>query len=131
MSEKIITVENRELTKNKIIQVLEQLIINEKNCTEEKKQLAVNFSSSEDDFNLLEEIELLTTDIRGYACQIKAQDSINSEEIALSKLQKMRFFNLPNIGEFYFNNQLNFPQVKNYLQMLDYLRLLIIEYLTL
>lgn len=131
MIEKTITLENRELIKNKIIQVLEQLIINEENCTEEKKQLAVNFYSSEDDFNLLEEIELLTTDIRGYACQIKAQDSINSEEIALSKLQKMRIFNLPNIGEFYFNNQLNFPQLKNYLQMLDYLRLLIIEYLTL
>ncbi len=124
-------VESRELIKNKIIQVLEQLIINEENCTEEKKQLAVNFSSLEDGFNLWEEIELLTTDIRGYACQIKAQDSINSEEIALSKLQKMRIFNLPNIGEFYFHNQLNFSQVKNYLQMLDYLRLLIIEYLTL
>ncbi len=125
----MITLDNKELIKNKIIQVLEQLVINEDNSTEEKKQIANDFSGLEEEFNLLEEMELLTTNIRGYACQIKAQDCISKEAIALNKLQQMRIFNLPNIGKFYFNNQLNFPQIKNYLQMLDYLRLLIIEYL--
>ena len=131
MSKTAITLENKELTKNQIIKLLEQLIIDEQNCIEEKKRIAIDFPTSEEDFTILEEIELLTTDIRGYASQIKAQGYINEKAKTVKNLQKMRVFNIPKISEFYFNNQLNFPQVKNYLQMLDYLRLLIIEYLTL
>jgi len=43
----------------------------------------------------------------------------------------MRLFIIPNISQFYFDNQANFPLVKAYLRMLDYLRLLILEYLNL
>ncbi|WP_017293193.1 hypothetical protein [Geminocystis herdmanii] len=42
----------------------------------------------------------------------------------------MQIFNIPNISQFYFNKELNFPLLKNYLQMLDYLRLLILEYIS-
>ncbi len=41
----MITLDNKELIKNKIIQVLEQLVINEDNSTEEKS-LAICFFSS-------------------------------------------------------------------------------------
>lgn len=129
MSKTAITLENKELTKNQIIKLLEQLIIDEQNCIEEKKRIAIDFPTSEEDFTILEEIELLTTYIRGYASQIKAQGYINKKAKTVKNLQKIRVFNIPKISKFYFNNQLNFPLVKNYLQMLDYLRLLILEYL--
>jgi hypothetical protein len=131
MSEKTITLENIELTKNKIIQLLEQLTIDYQNSAKERKKSAVDFIPSEDEFSVVEEIELLTTDIRGYAAQIKARGKVNDQAIVISKLKKMRIFDIPNIRRFYFNNQINFPLIKGYLRMLDYLRLLILEYLSL
>ncbi len=129
MTEINIASENIELTKHKIIQLLEQLIIDYQNCSQEREKIAVDFLPGEDEFSLPEEMELLTTDIRGYASQIKAQGYINNRLNALKKLQEKRIFNIPIIAKFYFNNQLNFPLTKNYLRMLDYLRLLILEYL--
>ena len=131
MSETVIKLENLELTKNNIIQLLEQLTIDYQNTFQERKQIALNFTPSEAEFTLLEEIELLTTDIRGYASQIKARGKIDNRAVAITKLQKMRLFTIPNISQFYFDNQVNFPLVKAYLRILDYLRLLILEYLTL
>jgi hypothetical protein len=129
MTEINIALENIELTKNKIIQLLEQLIIDYQNCSQEREKIAVEFPLGEDEFSLLEEMELLTTDIRGYASQIKAQGYINNRLNALKNLQQKRIFNIPIISRFYFNNELNFTLTKNYLRMLDYLRLLILEYL--
>lgn len=117
--------------KNNIIQLLEQLTIDYQNSWEEREKIALNFTPSEAEFTLLEEIELFTTDIRGYASQIKARGYIDNRLIAITKLQKMRLFTIPNISQFYFDNQANFPLVKAYLRMLDYLRLLILEYLKL
>ena len=131
MSETTTTSENIELTKNKIVQLLEQLTIDYQNCRQEREKIALEFLPSEEEFSLLEEIELLTTDIRGYASQIKVQGHINNKLTATEQLQKMRIFNTLTTAQFYFNNQLNFPLVKSYLRMLDYLRLLILEFLSL
>lgn len=130
MSETTTTLENIELTKNKIIQLLEQLTIDYQNCRQEREKIALELILSEEEFSLLEEIELLTTDIRGYATQIKVQGHINNKLIANEQLQKIRIFNIPTIAQFYFKNKLNFPLIKSYLRMLDYLRLLILEFLS-
>lgn len=131
MSEIIIKIEKSELTKNSIIQLLEQLTIEYLNSNLDRKKIAVNFISSEEEFSLLEEIELLSTDIRGYANQIKVRGYVDNREKAIKQLQKMRIFDIQNISQFYFDNQINFPILKSYLRMLDYLRLLILEYLSL
>ncbi len=120
-----------ELTKKKIIQLLEQVTIDYQNSVEEIKKIAVDFIPSQDEFSSLEEIELLTTDIRGYASQIKTRGYINNPSIVIAKLQKMRIFDITQISRFYFDNQINLPVFKAYLRMLDYLRLLILEYLAL
>ena len=110
---------------------MEQLTIDYQNCRQEREKMTLEFLPSEEEFSLLEEIELLTTDIRGYASQIKVQGNINNKLTATEQLQKMRIFNTLTTAQFYFNNQLNFPLIKSYLRMLDYLRLLILEFLSL
>ncbi|MBD2518450.1 hypothetical protein H6G93_26460 [Nostoc sp. FACHB-973] len=114
-----------------IIQLLEQLSQDYRNTKQERKEIATLYLTSEEDFSLLEEIEILTVDIRGYASQIQIRSWIENKQQAIDKLQNLRVFEIPVIAEFYFANPQAYSQIKAYLQMLDYLRLLIIEYLQL
>ncbi|MEA5600814.1 hypothetical protein [Nostoc sp. UHCC 0252] len=126
----ILTNQNPELTKNYIIKLLDQLTIDYQNTKSERKAIAHQSSTSEEEFTVLEEIELLTTDIRGYASQIKATGSIDNPQEAIKELQHKRVFDIPNVTQFYFNNSQQYDNTKYYLRMLDYLRLIILEYLT-
>ncbi|MBW4624007.1 MAG: hypothetical protein KME49_00430 [Brasilonema octagenarum HA4186-MV1] len=83
----------------------------------------------EEEFSVLEEIELLTVDIRGYASQIQARGWIQNQQQAIEHLQSMRVFDVPAIAEFYFTIHQDYGQMKAYIRLLDYLRLLILKYL--
>ena len=131
MTAKTITNKKTELTKNYIINLLAQLTIDYQNTQSEQKKLIEQFSPSEYEFTILEEIELLTTELRGYASQIKFRGYIENPQSVRQTLQQLRLFEMPIIAEFYFNNSSSYPQIKSYLRMLDYLRLLILEYLNL
>lgn len=131
MSEAALNTQNSEIERNYIIQLLEQLSQDYRNTKQERKEIAVLASTSEEEFTLLEEIELLTVDIRGYASQIQTRGSIENQQQAIEKLQNLRVFDIPVIAQFYFANPQPYRQIKAYLQMLDYLRLLMIEYLQL
>jgi len=80
-------------------------------------------------FTVLEEIELLTSDIRGYAHQIQARGWVENEQQAIERLQNMGVFDVPALAKFYFSTDGGYQQMKAYIRMLDYLRLLILEYL--
>lgn len=130
MTNTTLTNQNPESTKNYIIQLLEQLTIDYQKTKSERKAIAHLSTPSEDEFTVLEEIELLTTDIRGYASQIKARGYIENPEQAIEQLQHKRVFDIPQIAQFYLTNSHNCEKLKSYLRMLDYLRLIILEHLT-
>ncbi|WP_347566312.1 hypothetical protein [Scytonema sp. UIC 10036] len=121
--------QNSEITRNHIAFLLQQLTDDYKNAKEERKKLASLASASDEEFTLLEEIELLTVDIRGYASQIQAQGRIENEQQAIEHLQTMQVFDVPTIAQFYFLTDKDYGKIKAYIRMLDYLRLLILEYL--
>ncbi|AFY44928.1 hypothetical protein [Nostoc sp. PCC 7107] len=123
--------QNPELTKNYIIQLLAQLTIDYQNSKSEIQAISHQLPVSETEFTLLEEIELLTTDIRGYASQIKARGYIENPQQAIEQLKQKRVFDIPSISQLYLQNSHEYGNIKSYLRMLDYLRLLILEYLTL
>jgi type IV pilus assembly protein PilB len=110
-------------------QLLEQLAVDYKTIKEERKKIASLFSASDEEFTLLEEIDLLTADIRGYASQIQARGWVENEREAIERLQARRVFDVPVIAQFYFVTDGDFEQMKAYIRMLDYLRLLILDYL--
>ncbi|UKO97409.1 hypothetical protein [Nostoc sp. UHCC 0870] len=130
MTNTTLTNQNPELTKNYIIQLLAQLTIDYQNSKSERQAIAHQLPVSETEFTLLEEIELLTTDIRGYASQIKARGYIENTQQAIKKLKQKRVFDVPSISQLYLHNSHEYENIKSYLRMLDYLRLLILEYLT-
>ena len=129
MTEATHITKNAEVTKNYIHHLLQQLIDDYQTTKQERKDIAALSPASDEDFTVLEEIELLTSDIRGYASQIQAQGSIENEQEAIERLQTMRVFDVPAIAQLYFTTNADYLHLKAYIRMLDYLRLLILEYL--
>ncbi len=129
MTEATLNTQNSEITRNYIAHLLQQLNFDYKNTKEERKKLASVSPSSDEEFTVLEEIELLTVNIRGYASQIQAQGRIENQQQAIERLQTMQVFEIPAIAQFYFVTDRDYGQIKSYIRMLDYLRLLIVDYL--
>ncbi len=130
MTEATLNTQDSEITRNYIIHLLDQLVVDYQNTKQERKEIADQFPSSDEEFTVLEEIELLTADIRGYASQIKARGWIENEQEATRRLQAMRVFEIPALAQFYFGTDGDYWRMKAYVRMLDYLRLLILEKLT-
>jgi hypothetical protein len=95
----------------------------------ERREVAAAFPPGEEAFSAIEELELLTADLRGYASQLQVRDSIENPAAAIDRLQTLRLFSIPSITQFYFDHSSDYPKLKEYVRQLDYIRLLLLEYL--
>lgn len=129
MTESMLNSQKNEIARNYIADLLEQLTVDYKNTKVERKKIASLSPASDEEFTVLEEMELLTVDIRGYASQIQARGWIENEQEAIERLQTMGVFDIPAIAQFYFSTNGEYAPMKAYIQKLDYLRLLMLEYL--
>jgi hypothetical protein len=129
MTEAILNFQAPEAKRNYIANLLEQSTREYQHSRPERQRLATVETPSETEFTLLEEIELLTVDIRGYASQIQARGRIEPVIKAVEQLQHQSVFEHPAIAHFYFTLGDRYPHTKAYLQTLDYLRLIILDYL--
>ena len=127
MSEAVVA--QQQVIKRNISQLLSQLTNTYQNTRSQRKEIVTQFPPENEEFSLLEEIELLTVNLRGYASQIAVTSQVINKDEVISQLQAMRVFSVSPIGNFYFSNNGKYQQIKNYIRMLDYLRLLLLEYL--
>ena len=127
MSEAVL--DQQQVIKRNISQLLSQLTNTYQNTRSERKEIVTQFPPENEEFSLLEEIELLTVNLRGYASQNAVTIQVINKDEVISQLQAMRVFSVSQVGQFYFNNNGKYEQIKNYIRMLDYLRLLLLEYL--
>lgn len=121
---------DQEVIKNNIIDLFDQLAIAYQQTKEERRQIISQDQFSDEDFSLLEEIELITVDLRGYASQIKTLGYIKNKTQAIKQLQAIKILNIPTIAEFYFNTGQLYEKMKGYIRLLDYLRLSLLEFLS-
>ncbi|WP_334695872.1 hypothetical protein [Nostoc sp.] len=119
----------QELVKRNISQLLVQLTNIYQNTRGERQEISIQFPAEDEEFSFLEELELLTVNLRGYASQIQSIGQIVNQDQAIEQLQAMRVLNIPQIASFYFGSNGNYEQIKSYIRTLDYLRLLLLEYL--
>lgn len=131
MTEATLNPKKSEILRNYITQLLSQLTVDHQNTKQERKEVAAKFPANEEEFSITEEIELLTSDLRGYASQIQGRGMIEMEQQAINQLLTMGVFDIPVLAQFYWETDGEYPLLKSYLQKLDYLRLLILEYLSL
>ena len=127
-----ITVNPLEQSTKKIVDLLTQLTQDyQQILQQDTNSLLENFPTNNHEFSILEEIDLLTTDLRGYASQIKINQQIKNTDQALTKLRNLRILANPSLAELYFIKNKQFPLIYQYLQKLDYFKLLIIDWLML
>lgn len=119
--------DNTLTAKAYIEQILNQLLIDYQNTQLEREKIAL--WEENQGFSILGIIEVLTDDIRGYAFQVITNNhSANAQEI-FDELNKLKIFEIPEFTQWYFSSEFDYPQIKNYVEKLNYLRLLIIEYI--
>ncbi len=114
---------------NQINHFLHQLTQLYQDAKSERFQVALTYPSSEDGFSIVEELELLTVDISGYAMQIQATGQVKNVENAIVDLRRFNVFENSVVIEFYQVAGNDYPKLQSYIQLLDYLRLLSLEYL--
>lgn len=112
-----------------IVQLLGQLTVDYQNTKAEQREIAECYPNSEEEFTFSEELELLTVSIRGYASQVRETETVKNCELAIAHLQQLRVLDRPVIAQFYEEERSRYPQIQSYLWRLDYLRLLMLEYL--
>jgi hypothetical protein len=110
-----------------IEKILNQLLKDYQNTKLEREKIALWEETQE--FSILGTIEVLTDDIRGYSFQVINNNSIAKSQEILNELNKLKIFEIPEFIEWYFTPEFDYPQMKHYAETLNYLRLLIIEYL--
>ncbi|MGA7953596.1 MAG: hypothetical protein WCA07_08750 [Gloeobacterales cyanobacterium] len=117
------------LQRDYIVQLLGQLTVDYQNTKAERRDIAECYPNSEEEFTFSEELELLTVSIRGYASQVRETETVKNCELAIAYLQQLRALDRPVIAQFYEEEQSRYTQIQSYLWRLDYLRLLVLEYL--
>ncbi len=128
----IILINPLEQSTQKIIDLLNQLTQDYQQLLQQDKILLhETFPPNNQTLSILEEVDLLTTDLRGYASQISINQQIQNPDQALAILRSMRLFENPSLAELYFTKNKQFPLFYQYLQKLDYLKLLLIDWLIL
>jgi hypothetical protein len=110
-----------------IEKILNQLLKDYQSTKLEREKIALWEETQE--FSILGTIEVLTDDIRGYSFQVINNNSIAKSQEILNELNKLKIFEIPEFIEWYFTPEFDYPKMKHYAETLNYLRLLIIEYL--
>ena len=119
--------DNAKAAKEYIDRIAKQLLTDYQHTKEERHKIALWEESQE--FTILGVIEMFTTDIRGYVAQVIASDNLENPQEVMEKLHKLKIFDVPYFTEWYFSNESDYPQIKRYVETLNYLRLLVIEYI--
>ena len=109
--------------------LLAQLTVDYQKTQSERREIAQSYFGSEEDLSFLEELELVTVSIRGYASQIEERAEVENREQAIAELHQLRVFDRSVIAQFYDETRSGYLQMQAYIRMLDYLRLLVLEYL--
>lgn len=130
MTKATINFQAPEAKRNQIAHLLERLTQEYQQGKTERRAIATLERLDSEEFTVLEEMELLTTEIRGFASQLQARGLIESSTYAIEQLQQCQVFDRPAIAQFYFNPHNHYPQTKAYLRTLDYLRLVLLDHLT-
>jgi hypothetical protein len=95
----------------------------------ERLQVTASYPASAESFSILEELELLTVSICGYTTQIQSPQKISNPEKVVADLRGFNVFENPVVVQFYQAASHDYPKLQAYIQLLDYLRLLALEYL--
>jgi hypothetical protein len=94
------------------------------------ERTAIAHWEEEQEFSILGVIELFSTEIQGYVEQVllnTLNTSLDSNSV--NHLRQLDVFNIDYFAQWYFHSRQMYPLTQQYVEQLDHLRLLLIEYL--
>lgn len=117
--------------RNRIAELLNRLLEQEKftNMKGERSKLWKNEDRLQD-YTVLDRLDILSADIIGYVSGITSNPySMKEPEKVINHLHKLSLFNLECILKWYPSATEEYPKIKQYFELLDYIRLLTIDYI--
>jgi hypothetical protein len=93
------------------------------------ERLAIAQWEEDQDFSILGVLELFSSEVQGYAEQIKLAQFTSPLAHSIDHLRQLNLFKIDYVADWYFQNLEQYPQTKQYIEELDHLRLSTLEYL--
>jgi hypothetical protein len=79
------------------------------------------------DISILGILELFSGDVQGYVEQINISASRSNAVAILQHLRQLNVLEIDYFADWYFANLTRYPQIRQYIELLDHLRLLLTE----
>ena len=117
--------------RKRIMQLAEQVSRQYQEMADERGEIHEWEWENDFDFTILGLIELYSSYVGGYASQIARRGTVRNPTEAIQYLQEKRFFDESYLVNWYFAPDNPYFKVKEYIEDVDYLRLLVIQYLIL
>lgn len=115
--------------RQRFTELKKRLFTLEKEIKKERHQLWLKEQESLKQETVWDRLELLSTDILGYVSQIASRGyTIQSVDEVIRHLHKLNIFEIDCIIDWYNAEGNNYPKIKQYFELLDYVRLLTLEY---
>jgi hypothetical protein len=113
--------------RKRITRLAEQLIRQYKETKDERSQIHAWEWENDFDFTILGLMDLYSSYVGGYASQIATRGTVQKGVEAIELLQEKRFFDEPYFVDWYFSPDNTYVKVKEYVEDVDHLRLLVIQ----
>ena len=107
-----------------------RLLAQEKEVKPERHQLWLKEKESIKEETVWDRLELFSSDILGYVSQIASRGyTIQSPNEVVAHLHQLNIFERDCIIDWYYSDADNYPKIKQYFELLNYVRLLTLEYI--
>jgi hypothetical protein len=116
--------------KERITNMAEKVLAEYKGMRDERSQIDDWEWENDFYFTILGAMEIFSSYVGGYASQIATRGSVREPKNAVKLLETSRLFDQSYFVKWYFAPDNKYVKVKQYVDDLDYLRLLIIEYIS-
>lgn len=115
--------------RNRLAELKNRLFAYEKAMKDERRKLWETEKESEQEYTVWSQLELLSTYILGYVSQIITSGCTRQEpRQALDHLHQLSIFDVDCIVSWYRSSGDEYPKIKQFFELLDYIRLLSLEY---
>lgn len=122
-------IETETFEQKRIAELMDRLFDHQKSLRDERKKLWQIEKESEEQYTVLDRLEVLYMFIAGYVSQIATKGYTRQEpHEVISHLHQLSIFNVDCIIKWYPTAEQEYPKIKQFFELLDYIRLLTLDY---
>lgn len=114
---------------NRLAELESRLYAQKKSTRDERHKLWESEKGSQEEYVVWDRMEVLSTYIAGYVSQIATKGYTRQEPYeVISHLHRLSIFDVECIMKWYPTAEEEYPKIKEFFELLDYIRLLTLDY---